>query len=94
MDFKILITVFSAIFIAELGDKTQLATFLFATDKEISKWSVFLGSALALTLTSALGVLLGSSLSQYINTRYMSITAGIGFILIGMWTLYKGWVMT
>ena len=94
MDFKILVTVFSAIFIAELGDKTQLATFLFATDKEICKWSVFIGSALALILTSALGVLLGSSLSQYINTKYMSIAAGIGFILIGMWTLYQGWAMT
>ena len=94
MDFKILVTVFSAIFIAELGDKTQLATFLFATDKEICKWSVFLGSALALILTSALGVLLGSSLSQYINTKHMSIAAGIGFVLIGMWTLYQGWAMT
>lgn len=94
MDFKILITVFFTIFIAELGDKTQLATFLFATDKEICKWSVFLGSALALVLTSALGVLLGSSLSHYINTRYMSMVAGIGFILIGIWTFYKGWVIT
>ncbi len=54
MDWKILSTVFAAVFIAELGDKTQLATMLFAADKEVSKWTVFLGASLALVVASAI----------------------------------------
>jgi putative Ca2+/H+ antiporter (TMEM165/GDT1 family) len=92
MDFKILLTVFSAVFVAELGDKTQLATMLFASDKDISKMTVFLGSSLALIFTSVLAVIFGSTLSQHISPRYMSILAGVGFIIIGGWSLYNGCV--
>ena len=56
MDWKVFSTVFVTIFVAELADKTQLATFLFAADKTVSKWTVFLGSASALIVASALGV--------------------------------------
>ena len=94
MDFKILFTVFSAVFIAELGDKTQLATMLFAADKDVSKITVFLGSSLALIFTSALAVVFGGMLSQNISPRYMSILAGVGFILIGGWSFYKGCMVT
>ena len=52
MEYKVLLTVFIAVFIAELGDKTQLATMLFATDKEVSKFTVFIGASLALVLAS------------------------------------------
>jgi putative Ca2+/H+ antiporter (TMEM165/GDT1 family) len=90
MDWKILATVFAAVFVAEMVDKTQLVTMLFATDKEVSKWLVFFGSASALVLTSAIGVLAGTLLSQVINVKTMSILAGAGFILIGAWTLYHG----
>ena len=90
MDWKILATVFASVFVAEMADKTQLVTMLFATDKEVSKWLVFFGSASALVLTSAIGVLAGALLSQVINVKMMSILAGAGFILIGMWTLYHG----
>lgn len=90
MEYKVLITVFSAVFIAELGDKTQLATMLFAADKDVSKWTVFFGSASALILTSAIGVIAGAMLSQFINVKTMSILAGTGFMLIGAWTLYHG----
>ena len=90
MDWKILATVFASVFVAEMADKTQLVTMLFATDKAVSKWVVFLGSASALVLTSAIGVLAGTLLSQVINVRTMSIVAGSGFILIGAWTLYHG----
>ncbi len=55
MEWKVIATVFVAVFIAELGDKTQLATMLFASDKEVSKWAVFLGSSLALVAASGLG---------------------------------------
>jgi len=90
MDWKILITVFAAVFIAEMADKTQLVTMLFATDKAVSKWMVFFGSASALVLTSAIGVLAGTLLAQVINVKTMSVIAGAGFILIGIWTLYHG----
>ena len=90
MDMRMLLTVFSAVFIAELGDKTQVATMLFAADKGASKLTVFVGSSAALILTSALGVLIGGLLSQYLNPKVLSVVAGAGFILIGSWTLYKG----
>jgi len=87
MDWKILATVFATVFIAELGDKTQLATLLFAADKEVNKWLVFLGASLALIATSALGVLAGSVISHYVSERTLHLIAGIGFIAIGVWTL-------
>lgn len=90
MEWKIFATVFVSIFIAEMADKTQLVTMLFAADKAVSKWVVFLGSASALVLASAIGVAAGSLLSQVINMKTMSIIAGTGFILIGAWTLYHG----
>ena len=89
MDWKILTTVFTSVFVAELGDKTQLATMLFASDKEISKLTVFAGAALALIVTSAIGVVAGSAVSQYVSEKYLHYLAGIGFIAIGIWTLLK-----
>ena len=89
MDIKILLTVFTAVFIAELGDKTQLATLLFAADKEVSKWTVFLGASSALIVASGIGVLAGGVISQYVSERYLHYIAGIGFVGIGIWTLVK-----
>ena len=89
MDLKILLTVFTTVFIAELGDKTQLATLLFAADKEVGKLTVFLGASLALIGASALGVLAGSAISQYVSEKQLHYIAGIGFIGIGLWTLIK-----
>jgi len=89
MDLKLLSTVFTMIFIAELGDKTQLATLLFAADKDVSKMTVFIGASLALILTSALGVVAGSYLSAYVNERYLHYIAGAGFVAIGLWTLLR-----
>jgi putative Ca2+/H+ antiporter (TMEM165/GDT1 family) len=87
MDIKVLLTVFGAIFIAELGDKTQLATLLFAADKEVSKWTVFVGASLALIAASAMGVLAGGAISQYVGEKALHYIAGAGFIAIGIWTL-------
>jgi putative Ca2+/H+ antiporter (TMEM165/GDT1 family) len=89
MDWKILATVFGSVFIAELGDKTQLATMLFASDKDVSKMTIFLGAALALVVTSAIGVAAGSIVSQYVSAKQLQYVAGIGFIAIGIWTLFK-----
>jgi len=89
MDWKVFTTVFSVVFIAELGDKTQLATLLFAADKEVSKLTVFIGASLALILASAIGVAAGSLISQIISEKHLHIIAGTGFIAIGVWTLVK-----
>jgi putative Ca2+/H+ antiporter (TMEM165/GDT1 family) len=89
MDWKLLFTVFATIFVAEIGDKTQLATLLYASGAEASRLTVFLGASLALILTSALGVLVGSALFQYVNPQYLACVAGVGFIAVGIWTIVK-----
>ena len=89
MDWKVFLLIFGSVFVAELGDKTQLATMLFATDKEISKLTVFIAASAALIVASALGVLVGSLLSEYINEKYLHYIAGVGFIVIGSFTIYS-----
>ncbi len=88
MDFRLFLTVFTAVFIAELGDKTQIATMLFAADKEASRLIVFTGASLALVAASAIGVVAGGVVSAYITERQLHFIAGIGFIGIGLWTLF------
>jgi len=87
MDLRIFATVFSTIFIAEFGDKTQLATVLYASDASHSKLTVFAASAAALVLSSALGVLAGSLVADNVNPRIVRWVAGLGFIAIGTWVL-------
>ncbi|MEE2731460.1 TMEM165/GDT1 family protein [Ketobacter sp.] len=87
MDWRVFLTIFVSVFLAELGDKTQLATMLFASDKAVSKWTVFLASASALVVAAAIGVAAGSVISQYVSEKVLSMIAGIGFILIGAWVL-------
>ena len=89
MNFKIFLTIFITVLFAELGDKTQLATMLFATNKEYSKLTVFVASALALVFASVIAVLVGAYISKYINPKILSLIAGIGFILVGIWTIVK-----
>lgn len=89
MDIKILLTVFAAVFVAELGDKTQLATLLFAADKDVSKLTVFIGASMALVVASGIGVLAGGFVSQYVSEKYLNYLAGAGFIAIGIWTLLR-----
>jgi len=89
MELKVFLTIFATVFIAELGDKTQLATMLFAADREVSKLMVFTASAAALVVAAALGVLVGSLLSEFISERLLSYVAGVGFMLIGAFTLYQ-----
>jgi len=87
MDFKLLASVFTAVFIAELGDKTQIATMLFSTNKDLSRLTVFIGASLALIVTTAIGVLAGKFLCDHINTKYLSWGAGALFIIIGGYTI-------
>lgn len=89
MELKVFSTVFAAVFIAELGDKTQLATMLFAADKEVRKWTVFLGASAALVVATAIRVIAGTLLSEFINEKHLNYLAGAGFILIGALTLVR-----
>ncbi len=89
MDLKAFFKIFTTIFVAELGDKTQLATFLFAANPERSKWTVFIASALALVAATGIAVLLGSVVAKYVNPKYLSYAAGAGFIIIGIWSIVK-----
>ncbi len=89
MDFKVLITVFLAVLLAELGDKTQLATMLFAADKAVSKMTVFVAASAALIVATAIGVLAGGIVSEYVSPKALNYIAGAGFIGIGIWTLVR-----
>jgi putative Ca2+/H+ antiporter (TMEM165/GDT1 family) len=80
-------TVFLTVFVAEVGDKTQLATMLFAADEKTNKWMVFGAAAVALVLAAAIGVLVGAQVERFVSQRTLKIVAGIGFIAIGVWTL-------
>jgi len=84
---KAFLSVFVTVFLAEIGDKTQLATMLFAADAKSNKWIIFAGSALALVLAAAIGVLVGAQLERFISPRTLKIVAGVGFIAIGVWTI-------
>ena len=90
MNIKMLLTVFATVFLAELADKTQIATLLFSADKQISKLGVFFAAATALVLSTAIAVVIGGSASHLLNRRTLSIIAGIGFIVIGVWTVVQG----
>lgn len=89
MDLKLFGVVFSTVFVAELGDKTQLATLLYAAKAENPKLTIFLAAALALALSSAIGVLAGAFVSQHVSARLLSWIAGLGFIAIGVWTIAR-----
>jgi putative Ca2+/H+ antiporter (TMEM165/GDT1 family) len=87
MDLKILLTTFGMIFLAELGDKTQLATLCFAAESK-SRLAVFVGSAAALVVTSLLAVLVGAGLSRVLPTDYVKTGAGVLFVVLGLWMIF------
>jgi putative Ca2+/H+ antiporter (TMEM165/GDT1 family) len=82
-------TVFVAVFIAEFGDKTQLATLLFATDRNTHPLLVFLAASAALIAASALSVTVGSLAGRALEAIPVKLIAGIGFILIGLWSIFE-----
>tara|TARA_B100000900_G_C20503724_1_gene684908 strand:- start:577 stop:882 length:306 start_codon:yes stop_codon:yes gene_type:complete len=84
---NLLISSFITIFIAELGDKTQLAT-LTLSGNSSKPWAVFLGSASALILATLIGVLAGGSISTFIPEIYLKIIASITFFIIGSRLIY------
>ena len=89
MDLKLVATVFGSVLLAELGDKTQLTTLLFASDRAVSKLAVFLAASAALILATGIGVFAGGLVSQYVSPTMLKYVAGTGFIAIGIWTLLR-----
>jgi putative Ca2+/H+ antiporter (TMEM165/GDT1 family) len=83
MDWKIFGTAFLTLFLAELGDKTQLAI-ITMTAKTDSKLAIFLGASLALVIVSLLAVLVGGVLSQYVPTEWLQRIVAVAFIVIGV----------
>ncbi len=86
---KTFFVVFGTVFVAELGDKTQIATFLFASQKGMNKVIVFLGAALALTTTSLIGVALGDYVAKFVSPNLMKTIGGILFIILGILMVAK-----
>jgi len=82
------ITIFTTVFLAELGDKTQLATVLFASEPNSNRYFVFLAAAAALVLSTGLAVLLGAAGEKYLSMLPLKLIAGLGFIIIGIFMVY------
>ncbi len=86
MDLRLVLSSFITVFLAELGDKTQIATFCFAAEGG-SRIAVFLGSAGALTLSSLIAVLLGYEINRFVSPQVVKTTAGVVFIFMGIWMI-------
>lgn len=92
MDMNVILklaSIFTAVFIAELGDKTQLATLLFASDRNLSPYHVFFAAAAALVLTTGLAVLIGNQAARYLDVIPLKLIAGMGFVVIGCWAIFE-----
>jgi putative Ca2+/H+ antiporter (TMEM165/GDT1 family) len=89
MDLKTFAVVFGTVFLAELGDKTQLATVLFASRPNVSLIGIFIAAAAALVVSTAIAVAAGTVVSTYLDPKYLSWLAGAGFVVIGLWTIWQ-----
>ena len=82
-----LMVIFGSVFLAELGDKTQIATLMFAGEGKTSPWGVFAAAALALVLSTAIAVVLGTAAERWLVFVPLKLIAGIAFVAIGAWTI-------
>ncbi len=89
MDWKLVATSFVTVFVAELGDKTQLATLGLASASAGGRLAVFVGSSAALVATSLIAVLAGAALSRYISPVWLERAGGALMIVVGAWVLWK-----
>ena len=83
MDWRIFLTTFGVVFLAEMGDKTQLAAMTMAAESK-RPWMVFIGAALALTAVSAIGVVAGTLIGNYVSLIWVKRAAAVAFITIGV----------
>jgi putative Ca2+/H+ antiporter (TMEM165/GDT1 family) len=86
MDWRVFLTTFGIIFLAEMGDKTQIAAMTMAAEKK-RPWEVFIAASLALVAVSAIGVIVGTALGQYLPVLWIKRVAGSAFIVIGILVL-------
>ena len=89
MDWKLFATTFTAVFLAELGDKTQIATLGFASGTDKGHWTVFAASAAALVACSAMAVVAGAALGKVIPMVWLERVGGLLLVIAGAWTLWK-----
>jgi putative Ca2+/H+ antiporter (TMEM165/GDT1 family) len=89
-DIKLLVPVFLSVFLAELGDKTQIATMTFVAGGTVGKWGVFAAASAALVLSTFLGVLAGDLLGRVASPKALKISAGCLLLLMGLWTIWQG----
>ena len=87
MDLRVMLTTFGIIFLAEMGDKTQLAAMTMAADSK-KPWAVFIGASLALAAVSLLGVLVGTVVGDYVPLVWVKRVAATAFIVIGVLMLF------
>ena len=90
IDYRLFATVFATVFLAELGDKTQLATLLYASDIERSRAVVFMAAGSALVVSTGVAVVAGQALGSLVSPEIMRRVAAVGFIAIGLWMLFGG----
>ncbi len=91
---KAMLLIFVAVFLAEIGDKTQLATMLFSAEGKVSPLRVFIASAAALVLAAAIGVAAGQVIEKFVSPQTLKFVAGIGFVAIGAFTLLNAFKAT
>jgi putative Ca2+/H+ antiporter (TMEM165/GDT1 family) len=87
---KVYLAIFVSVLLAEMGDKTQLATLLFATDTALSRWGVLAGAAGALVTSTVLAVVVGTWAAAWMPAKTLHTVAALGFIAIGGWMLFRG----
>ena len=86
---KIFLTIFLSVFLAELGDKTQLATMLFSADNRTSQLTVFIAASAALVASTAIAVMLGAAAERYLSFLPLKLVAGFGFVAIGAYLVVE-----
>ncbi len=83
------LVVFGTVFLAELGDKTQLATLLFLFDQRHAPAIVFFAASMALIASTAVAVVLGSTAQRYLTMLPLQAIAGVSFLAMGVWMLVE-----
>jgi putative Ca2+/H+ antiporter (TMEM165/GDT1 family) len=90
MDFQAMLPIFTSVFLAELGDKTQLATLCFTIRGGLSRLEVFLAAGAALVLATGLGVAAGRAAGFLVEPEFLKAGAGVVFLILGLIFLREG----
>lgn len=88
INWHVLVLAFTTLFIAEMGDKTQLAVITLVTDSK-APLSVLIGASAALIVVTLIGVLFGGAVTRIVPPHYLKIGAGLLFVGIGLYTLWE-----